>query len=114
MRIEAIGYGAGDRDPQGKPNVLRVLKGERAAEAGEPGRRSPGDRGDERIVKIECEIDDMNPQLFGPLMDGLLAAGALGVFYTPDQMKKNPPRTPLTPTPPPHPPPPPPHPTLHQ
>src|SRR5258708_34653043 len=88
MRIEAIGYGAGDRDPQGKPNLLRVLKGERAAEAGEPGRRSPGDRGDERIVKIECEIDDMNPQLFGPLMDGLLAAGAQDAFYTPGKMRR--------------------------
>ncbi len=96
MRIEAMGYGAGDRDPHGKPNVLRVLKGERAAEAGEPARRSPGDRGDERIVKIECEIDDMNPQLFGPLMDGLLTAGALDVFYTPVQMKKSRPGTLIT------------------
>src|SRR5258708_2315074 len=105
MRIEAMGYGAGDRDPQGKPNVLRVLKGERAAEAGEPGRRSPGDRGDERIVKIECEIDDMNPQLFGPLMDGLLAAGALGGFSTPGQKKKEPPGALIPRIPPPTPPP---------
>src|SRR5258708_40274324 len=97
MRIEAIGYGAGDRDPQGKPNLLRVLKGERAAEAGEPGRRSPGDRGDERIVKIECEIDDMNPQLFGPLMDGLLAAGATDGVYTAGQMKKRRPGSPFNP-----------------
>jgi uncharacterized protein (TIGR00299 family) protein len=96
MRIDAIGYGAGDRDPQGKPNVLRVLKGERMAEAGELGRRSPGDGADQRVVKIECEIDDMNPQLFGPLMDGLLAAGALDVFYTPVQMKKNRPGTLIT------------------
>ncbi|HEX9369130.1 MAG TPA: nickel pincer cofactor biosynthesis protein LarC, partial [Vicinamibacterales bacterium] len=86
MRIDAMGYGAGDRDPKGTPNVLRILRGERAASSlvGEPGRRSLGE-GD-RVVKIECEIDDMNPQLFGPLMDGLLAAGALDVFYTPVQM----------------------------
>jgi hypothetical protein len=48
------------------------------------------------VVKIECEIDDMNPQLFGPLIDALLAAGALDVFYTPVQMKKNRPGTLVT------------------
>ena len=42
---------------------------------------------------IECEIDDMNPQLFGPLMDRLYAGGALDVFYAPVQMKKNRPGT---------------------
>ena len=50
----------------------------------------------ERVVKIESEIDDMNPQLFGPLMDSLLAAGALDVFYTPVQMKKSRPGTLVT------------------
>src|SRR5258708_531811 len=85
IRIDAIGYGAGDRDPKGTPNVLRILRGERADA-----------NGDERVVKIECEIDDMNPQLFGPLMDGLLAAGALDVFYTPVQMKKSRPGTLIT------------------
>ena len=85
MRVEQIGYGAGDRDPKGSPNVLRILKGTRA-DAG----------GDSRVVKIECEIDDMNPQLFGPLMDSLLAAGALDVFYTPVQMKKSRPGTLVT------------------
>jgi uncharacterized protein (TIGR00299 family) protein len=85
MRVERIGYGAGDRDPQGTPNVLRILEGTRA-EAG----------GEARIVKIESEIDDMNPQLFGPLMDSLLAAGALDVFYTPVQMKKSRPGTLVT------------------
>jgi uncharacterized protein (TIGR00299 family) protein len=88
MRVERIGYGAGDRDTKGTPNVLRILKGERAASG------SPGD-GD-RVVKIECEIDDMNPQLFGPLLDGLLAAGALDAFYTPVQMKKSRPGTLVT------------------
>jgi len=85
MAIERIGYGAGDRDPKGTPNVLRVFKGGRAE-------ASPG----ERIVKLECEIDDMNPQLFGPLMNALLAAGAHDVFYTPAQMKKNRPGTLIT------------------
>jgi uncharacterized protein (TIGR00299 family) protein len=87
MRLEKIGYGAGDRDPKGTPNVLRILAGPRAdAAAGE------GDT----VVKIECEIDDMNPQLFGPLMDGLMAAGALDVFYTSVQMKKTRPGTLVT------------------
>ena len=48
------------------------------------------------MVVIECEIDDMNPQLFGVVMDRLYAAGALEVFYVPVQMKKNRPGTLLT------------------
>jgi uncharacterized protein (TIGR00299 family) protein len=85
MRIERIGYGAGDRDPPEAPNVLRILCGERAGAAGA-----------ERIVTVECEIDDMNPQIFGPLMDRLTEAGALDVFYAPVQMKKNRPGTLVT------------------
>ena len=85
MKLESIGYGAGDRDPKGTPNVLRILKGLRA-DAGSG----------HTVTKIECEIDDMNPQLFGPLMDKLLAAGALDVFYVPVQMKKGRPGTLVT------------------
>jgi uncharacterized protein (TIGR00299 family) protein len=85
MAIEKVGYGAGERDNPGTPNVLRVFIG-RAAD------RAPGDR----VVVIECEIDDMNPQIFGVLMDRLLAEGALDVFYTAVQMKKNRPGTLLT------------------
>jgi uncharacterized protein (TIGR00299 family) protein len=85
MRLERIGYGAGDRDPKDTPNVLRLVLGERAAAAAA-----------ERIVTIECEIDDMNPQLFGPLMDRLSEAGALDVFYVAVQMKKNRPGTLVT------------------
>lgn len=85
MSIERVGYGAGDRDLPDTPNVLRVLVGD----AGE-------DSSIERIVVLECEIDDMNPQLFGPLMDRLYAAGALEVFFAPVQMKKNRPGTLLT------------------
>jgi uncharacterized protein (TIGR00299 family) protein len=78
MTLASIGYGAGDGDFRDHPNVLRLLVGERA-----------GQHGAERIVTIECEIDDMNPQLFGPLMDSLQAAGALDVYYAAVQMKKN-------------------------
>ena len=85
MRVDVIGYGAGDREVKGHPNVLRVLIGEAIA-----------GRSIERIVSMECEIDDMNPQLYGPLMDRLSAAGALDVFYAPVQMKKNRPGTLVT------------------
>jgi uncharacterized protein (TIGR00299 family) protein len=85
MRISAVGYGAGDRDFAGHPNVLRVLVGQ-----SDDGQRF------ERIVSMECEIDDMNPQLFGPLMDRLYAAGALDVYYAAVQMKKNRPGTLVT------------------
>ena len=94
MRIERIGYGAGERDPKETPNVLRMLEGARAEAGAEPGPGIPPDL--ERVVKIECQIDDMNPQLFGPLLDSLLAAGALDVFYTPVQMKKGRPGTLVT------------------
>jgi hypothetical protein len=85
MRIEHIGYGAGSRDPKDYPNVLRVLVGD----SEEP------DAAD-RVTVVECEIDDMNPQLFGVLMGRLYEAGALDVFYTAVQMKKNRPGTHVT------------------
>jgi hypothetical protein len=78
MRIDKVGYGAGDRDYPGHPNVLRVFLGETGAA-----------RAAERIVVVECEIDDMNPQLFGTLMDRLYAVGALDVYYVSVMMKKN-------------------------
>ena len=85
MRVERIGYGAGDRNPAGLPNVLRALVGEDAA--------APAC---ERVIVLECQIDDMNPQLYGALMEGLVGAGALDVFYAPIQMKKNRPGTLVT------------------
>ena len=85
MRLDAIGYGAGARDVKRHPNVLRMLVGE-----------ATGGREAETIAVLECEIDDMNPQIFGPLMDRLFEAGALDVFYAPVQMKKNRPGTLIT------------------
>jgi pyridinium-3,5-bisthiocarboxylic acid mononucleotide nickel chelatase len=90
MAIERIGYGAGARDLPGSPNVLRVIVGE-ATEA----RMATGSI-PERVTLLEFETDDMNPQLFGPLMESLQAAGALDVFYTAVQMKKNRPGTLVT------------------
>jgi uncharacterized protein (TIGR00299 family) protein len=85
MTIEHVGYGAGDRDLPDTPNVLRVLVGE-----------STDQPQTERIVVLECEIDDMNPQIFGLVMDRLYAAGALEVFFASVQMKKNRPGTLVT------------------
>ena len=85
MRVRQVGYGAGDRDFSEHPNLLRILVGE--AEASQAL---------QTVVVIECEIDDMNPQIFGVLMDKLYASGALEVFYAPIQMKKNRPGTLVT------------------
>jgi uncharacterized protein (TIGR00299 family) protein len=93
MRIDTIGYGAGSRDLADTPNVLRVLVGE-SAELPEASRQEGAAA--QSVVVIEAEIDDMNPQIFGVLMDQLLAGGALDVFYTPIQMKKYRPGTLLT------------------
>jgi pyridinium-3,5-bisthiocarboxylic acid mononucleotide nickel chelatase len=85
MSIDRVGYGAGARDNPETPNVLRLLIGRALA---------PGTS--ERVVVLECQIDDMNPQIFGVVMDRLYAAGALDVYYVPVQMKKNRPGTLLT------------------
>jgi uncharacterized protein (TIGR00299 family) protein len=77
MRIERIGHGAGGRETKGRPNVLRLIVGE---EAGVPA--------GERVLVLETEVDDAAPQLLGPLLDRLLAVGALDAFFTPVQMKK--------------------------
>jgi uncharacterized protein (TIGR00299 family) protein len=103
MKIERVGYGAGDRELKETPNVVRVLVGEPSVspeapsvssvpQAASPKPQAPG----HRVVVLECEIDDMNPQIFGVLMDQLYAAGALEVFYAAVQMKKNRPGTLMT------------------
>jgi uncharacterized protein (TIGR00299 family) protein len=85
MTIERAGYGAGERDLPGTPNVLRLIVG------------ASGEQPDiEPIVVLESEIDDINPQIFGIVMDRLYAAGALEVYFASVQMKKNRPGTLLT------------------
>ncbi len=85
VRLEAVGHGAGTRDTHQRPNVLRLIVGEEDAGA------TAG-----RVLVLEAEIDDMSPQLYGPLIERLLAAGALDVYLTPVQMKKNRPGTLVT------------------
>ena len=101
MSVERVGYGAGDRDDPVTPNVLRVLIGEdnaglKPCATADPNVAQPFRAAGDRVTVIECEIDDMNPQIFGVVMDRLYAAGALEVFYIPVQMKKNRPGTLLT------------------
>src|ERR1700687_4963113 len=81
MNVTAIGYGAGTADLEGQPNVLRIMVGE-AAEKTAPGY-------DQEITVIEANLDDMNPQIYGYFLEKALAAGALDVFATAVQMKKN-------------------------
>ena len=85
LRPEAVGHGAGSRDLHGRPNVLRLIVG--TEEAGAVS---------DRVLVLETEIDDMSPQLFGPLTDRLLGAGALDVYLTAIQMKKGRPGVLLT------------------
>src|SRR5260221_9771261 len=88
MSVSAIGYGAGSADLEGQPNVLRIMLGE-SAEKVVPGFN-------EEISVIEANLDDMNPQIYGYLSEKALAAGALDVYTTPVQIKKNRPGTLLT------------------
>jgi uncharacterized protein (TIGR00299 family) protein len=94
MKIEKSGYGAGTRDFPDHPNVLRITVGGALSEtlAREGARATQTDT----ITILEANLDDLNPQVFGYVMDRLLEAGALDVFTVPVQMKKNRPGTLLT------------------
>ncbi len=85
MTVERVGYGAGSLELP-VPNLLRCFVGEATAEA----------EGAEVVVQLETTIDDMSPQLYEPLMDRLLEAGALDVFLTPVIMKRSRPGVVLT------------------
>lgn len=89
MIINKIGYGAGERDHASRPNLLRIIAGERAAD--QAGR--PKDLKTDRVTVLEASIDDMNPELYGYLMERLFAEGALDVLWVPVYMKKNRPGT---------------------
>jgi pyridinium-3,5-bisthiocarboxylic acid mononucleotide nickel chelatase len=80
MRIQAVGYGAGSRELADRPNLLRAIIGQPIGQAEAP---APPE-----VVRIETNLDDMNPQLVAPLYDALLAAGAVDVWSTPILMKK--------------------------
>lgn len=83
MTLEAVGYGAGSRDLPGIPNVLRCLLGHRAEGTAEEG------TAEETVLAVETTIDDMSPQLYEPLLDRLVEAGALDVILHPVIMKRS-------------------------
>jgi uncharacterized protein (TIGR00299 family) protein len=78
MVIQKVGYGAGSKDFAGWPNVLRIWIGQETEDSSEEG-----------LVLLETNIDDMNPQIYGYLMEILFAEKAADVWFTPIQMKKN-------------------------
>jgi len=85
MKIKKVGYGAGQTEIANHPNLLRVILGTSLP--------TTDLLSMERIKVIETNIDDMNPELFGYLMDRLFEDGALDVLWIPVYMKKNRPGT---------------------
>jgi hypothetical protein len=81
LTVERIGYGLGSREGP-LPNALRVLLGQAAPEAAR-----------EELVELSCNIDDMNPELYGHVMERLLGAGAADAWLAPVLMKKGRPGT---------------------
>ena len=77
--VRGVGIGLGHREIPGRPNILRVVEGE----------VSGGVKGRDRVLEVEANIDDMNPQRFELLMERSFSAGALDVAILPATMKKN-------------------------
>jgi hypothetical protein len=88
MRVQNVGYGAGTRDFPDQANVLRLTVGETRAQEEKHAQQT--------VTVLEANLDDLSPQVFGYVMDRLLDAGALDVFGTAVQMKKNRPGALLT------------------
>jgi hypothetical protein len=82
INLQSIGYGAGSADLAARPNILRLLIGDAVG-------MEKGERWDLPVTVIEANLDDMNPQIYGYFVEQALDAGALDVFSTPVQMKKN-------------------------
>jgi uncharacterized protein (TIGR00299 family) protein len=81
MKIEKAGYGAGTRDFDEHPNVLRLTLGEAVTSA-------RAHTSQETITVLEANLDDLSPQVLAYAAEKLLADGALDVFSVPVQMKK--------------------------
>jgi uncharacterized protein (TIGR00299 family) protein len=95
MRLKGIGYGAGERENEGLPNLLRVMIGEKLPHCS-PSLQKRGSNGEletDTVTVIESNIDDMNPEIYGYVMDRLFDEGALDVSMIPVYMKKGRPGT---------------------
>ena len=88
MRLEVIGYGAGERENEGLPNLLRVMIGEDSSLIPHPSSLEA-----DSVMVIESNIDDMNPEIYGYVMERLFDEGALDVSLIPVYMKKGRPGT---------------------
>jgi pyridinium-3,5-bisthiocarboxylic acid mononucleotide nickel chelatase len=80
MKPTTVGYGAGDQDPTDWPNVLRVFLSAEVQAAG---------RSTDRVMQIETNLDDLNPQIYEYVMEQLFAVGALDVALIPVLMKRS-------------------------
>ncbi len=89
MQIHKIGYGAGQRESNDRPNLLRVITGMPAGQRSDDRANLQSDQ----IMILETCIDDMNPELFGFLMERIFEDGALDAYWIPVHMKKNRPGT---------------------
>jgi uncharacterized protein (TIGR00299 family) protein len=83
MVAEKIGFGLGTRELKSRPNVLRALLGEAGAS------EVTHDWEADAVAILETNLDDINPEILGHFVEHALAAGALDVFHTAIQMKKN-------------------------
>ncbi len=80
FRLGRVGHGAGTRRLADRPNVLRIVLGDAGAPAG---------LGTDTMLVVECNIDDMSPELYEHVMTRLFEAGAVDVALVPVHMKKN-------------------------
>jgi len=91
LAVEKIGFGLGTRDNQTRPNVLRAVLGQSQSTSA-----SANDWETDTIAVLETNLDDINAEILGNFVDQAFASGALDVFHTPIQMKKNRPGVLLT------------------
>lgn len=91
VQLERSGFGAGDKELPGIPNMLRLMMGYISDRAGEEAASEIPFSGvqEEEVVLFETNIDDMDAEMCGHFLERALQRGALDVFYTPVQMKKN-------------------------
>ncbi len=90
-----IGYGLGSRENKTRPNVLRVVLGQRSQVSGTKSKVEL-DWETDTVMVLETNLDDINAEILGNFMEKALGAGALDVFHTPIQMKKSRPGVVLT------------------